>query len=248
MAGWQFRTSVDEAFLNTVIQAIRVQRPALFNHATRNIGRKSGLCKPLDSPANGARPYTEIEPFSFGEANGMRLLMDYCYQLSALNIDFRPASGGGDPDFRITAELCVGLGVSDSINVFDMALPRSGAGGAPPRDEYIDYRDLKCFCTRIVLDGTANFVEPFGETLLVLQVTDIEIDDCDSALLNLIECIIKTALNAYILPQAAFAFEPILIAAPDGFPADISLELAPSTSMTNPEFANNALTVHLTIN
>lgn len=248
MAGWDFHAFVDEGFLNAAINAVRDQRPSLFNYATPRIGGKAlRLCRPIARPANGAPPVTLIEPLVLGQTPQHRLLLEYCYQLTELRIDFRPAAGGGDPDFRLTGVLCVGLGFPEKVPAHDMLLPPPDDYDQSQIDNPIDFDELKCFCTRIQIDGSARFEPVFGAPALLFQVDDVEIDDCDTPLLEMLETMIEGVLNAAVLPQAAFSLPPLEFAAPDGNPPPIKLEIKPATGFTNPSFADDRLNLYFEI-
>ncbi|EIX9042396.1 TPA: hypothetical protein ACXR0I_002945 [Klebsiella variicola subsp. variicola] len=243
MSEWHLRFRLSENVVNSILNAIEKQRPSLFNYATKRLAKKNGACIKLPDPGNGAKKFTIIDPLIIGQNGSQKLLVEYCYQARNLKIDFSPLASGIVGDFRITANMSVGIGASDPLIDSDLLFPSDSQG--EPVDNYIDYVDLKCFESNFEVVGIARFVQSQSRYMLILQLTKFTVGAQDGVY-AMIEFYIRTTINAVILPQAAMFFAPLIIEAPDGNEPKIRFDLIPSNVQSS-SFSNDTFELSFSI-
>ena len=117
--------SVHEDGINRVIRHIMRQRPSLFNYGTELIASNPDywLCKPVEvsqDVINRGNPIVTIEsPLPVFGTGGL-VGLNYCFQLTDVEIDFHPGSVFELPPelrppleeqhFAIRAQVCGGIG------------------------------------------------------------------------------------------------------------------------------------------
>lgn len=243
MSSWHVRFRLSEGMINTALVAIEEQRPSLLNYATQRLARINGACFPVPESANGAKKFTVIEPLIVGQDNFQRLLAEYCYQIRNLRIDFSPLASGEAGDFRITADIAVGIGASDILIDSDLLLPTDSQG--PPTDNYIDYIKLKCFESKFEAVGVARFIRHRSKYMLLLQLTEFTVGAQDG-IYAMVEFYIRTTINSIILPRAAMVIEPLILDAPDGNEPKIKFDVYP-VGVRNPSFSDDTLELNFSI-
>jgi hypothetical protein len=243
MPEWHIRAQIHEGVLNAFFTAISEQRPSLLNYATAALAKGTQACARVEPAPNGAPSFTIIDPLVIGQGNGKRLLADYSYQLSNVYIDFAPVASGGPEHFRLTASVHIGLGVQDDLPLEDMLLPSEVT--RPRVDEFLDYTALRCFSTSLHASGIARLVRRASKEFVLLQLTDFSLDS-ETGLIGAIATLIRTTMNAAILPQAAFALQPLLFDSPDGAEPKIGVPLIPTEMPGNPQFAGDQLALFIT--
>jgi len=241
MADWHLRLRLNERFLNTTISAMETQRPSMFNYATERLAKRNGECDFVRDPQTGASRVTRVDPLVIGQDNRTRLLADYCYQIRNLKVDFSPLSDGGGEHFRLSADLFVGLGMPDKLDISDLLLP--GYPLTPIKDNFIDYTTISCFRGRLEAAGGMEFVNHDGKWLLLMQISTFSLGAAEG-IYAMLSHYARNTINAVILPQAAMALSPLEFEPPDQRPPQISLKLRPSPS-PNPTFSSNALELRI---
>lgn len=259
--------AIHDEGINRIARHVFLQRPSLFNYATRFLSQHPELvCKQIESahevtaknnPLMGVVPPLPILGTTYG--------LNYSAQVTNLEIDFHPRDVFELPEsmgtlanqqLAIHLKLCTGIGCpgddlpnpSVSINRFDNfditnfeeLIPELPEAGEINR--ILPTSKLECFCLDLFATSSVKITGPKGNQLIRSKVEDIEIVDLKpSGLENGIECYAKTTLNLGILPTISTAISNIafgIIDLPDGLG---TLQVAGSSVPNNPAIEEDQL-------
>jgi hypothetical protein len=224
---------LNEAALNRVVRHFRRQRPSTFNIGSPALRANPGrACVRIDAhpvvlergnPLIGAGPDLPVA--------GTNYLLEYVFQLAALEVDVSPGdvfvlppelTPLGVQSLGAHARLCAGLGcppreilglLGDRVQpapdraavlaerLAAVAVPDRGTV-RPPRTVELPFRELECFCLDFFVTGGAQFVGPSGDEHLAGRLDGIEIVDlAPTGLEDAIECYASLVVRLGLLPK-----------------------------------------------
>jgi hypothetical protein len=249
---------LNESAFNNIIREIMLQRPALFNYATKSLIASGTFCAPIAvnpvlANMNIAKA-TEVDPLPVIGAPAGTPGVNYCMQIRELRIDFHPGnaialppelSTLGSQEVALKGTVCAGIACNDRIRVRDMEL-----AGVVRRDlarglHFSDYLrgGLLSFCLSFYAKVRVVQVNGF----LVLKVTGIEIQDiAPLGLENMIECYLKQVLSLSVLPKMKIALSKLIFDVESYFTVGVTPVSA--TVPVNPDVASDNLSVLIDLN
>lgn len=231
--------AVHEEGVNRVVQHLMRQRPSLFNYATAFFTQNSHLlCTRIVADrkvTDAGNPLFDLQdPIPIlGAPTEMPLGLNWCFQLTDVQIDFHPGNVfalppelGELPPQRLALRIkgCFGLGCPPR-DVIEKLLPQIEvlATAEKPDDRpapdrppvtVLETREIMCFC--LELYGVAH-VEwgTIGNDLeqqwLKVRLDGLEIVDLQPLPMeSIIECYISTVLRLGILPRASVKMEKLI--------------------------------------
>jgi hypothetical protein len=255
-------SSVHEDAINNVAKHIMRQRPSLFNYGTAYIAaRPELLCERIDfDPAviQRGNPLITIEdPLPVLGTNGL-LALNFCFQLTKVEIDFYPGRGITLPSelnpplaqqkFSLHVRVCGGIGCpSDTVKEWIPPIEKQKDITVTVPDTIIPTpKKMECFCLDLFAVGHIEVTGPIGNQKLSGKVDGIEIVDVKpEGLENSIECYLNLLIQLVILPKTSIALENVVFGILDL--ATITLSPSPtSTSIPhNPAIEDDRLKVFI---
>lgn len=111
-----------ETVFNKIIEEVMMQRPSIFNYASKNLIRNNNFCSPINVKpvlkTMGIDLCTEINKIPIPGNNDPNFGLDFCVQLKELKVDFNPTNSITLPpelgslaiqQFAFKGTVCAGL-------------------------------------------------------------------------------------------------------------------------------------------
>jgi hypothetical protein len=242
--------SFHEDGFNRIIGQIRLQRPSIFNYATKAVADNPQLlCRPIDAHPrlthHGNPLVTIVEPFLLP---GTHYGINFAVQLVDVRVEFHPGNSVNPtpelaplPEQRLAIGLtvCAGLGCppADVVDQLVPPPPKPGEQPPPPPEELtiLPADKLNCICLDASVVGCVRFrkywqqwyLEPFVDRI---EITDIRPEDLEDS----IECVIDTTLRLGFLPQLRILLEKMTL----DITKDIAIDVQPKP-VQSPQVPNN---------
>jgi hypothetical protein len=228
--------SAHEDGINRIATHVMRQRPSLFNYGTQLFASNHELlCEPIHPHPEVVRrgnPLITIEdPLPILGTDGL-LGLDFCFQLTRLELDVHPGNRFSLPpqlgtlpaqQMALRTEVCGAVGcpdreLSERYGDIIAAIARYESQGKiadvplPPLQP-IPTKRFECFCLELFATLSARIVTTAGTPTLGLFLEGLEIVDVKpDPLESTMECVIATTLRVGILPRLrvaldAFTFE-----------------------------------------
>jgi len=259
--------AVDEAGINLVVQHVMRQRPSLFNYGTQLVANNPELwCAPVDpiqTVLDRGNPIFTVEPpLPLVGTNGL-IGLNFCIQLTKLEIDFHPGNVINLPPelgtlaeqhFALHCQVCGGIGCPPK-DIIRFPIPidthqRDVAGIAvPPREPVvIPTRELECFCLDLFAVCHVEITGPKGHQVLRPVLDGIELVDIKpEGLENSLECYLKMLLQLVVLPRLSIAIQKYIFEIPNLFSLAFSATPAPSEVPFNPAIEDDQMKVFVNL-
>lgn len=185
--------------------------------------------------------------------------LDFCFQLTNMQIDFHPGNVFSIPPelnlkeqhFAIKVSVCGGIGCPErfpDITPQDRKQPRGEATIHKPdvATTVLHSERLNCFCIDLFMVGHFEITGVPNKQFLTLKMDGLEIVDIKpDGLENSLECYLKSLVKLVLLPRMSFALENIVFNILDL--ATVTLSPTPiSTAVpNNPAVENDELKVFI---
>jgi hypothetical protein len=111
-----------ETVFNTIIEEVMMQRPSIFNYASKDLIKNNNYCSPINVKpvlkTMGIDLCTEISKIPIPGSNNPNSGLDFCVQLKELKVDFNPTNTITLPpelgslaiqQFALKGTVCAGL-------------------------------------------------------------------------------------------------------------------------------------------
>lgn len=249
---------INESAFNNIIREIMLQRPTLFNYATKPLIASNTFCSEISmNPVLASMnipKVTEVDPLPiFGAPDGTPGV-NYCMQIKELKIDFHPGNSIalpaelhllGSQEIALKGTVCAGIGCRRLARVVEKPEVNIAKTASFKGLQFNDFMTihLHCFClsfyakVRIVQDNE----------FLKLMVTGIEIQDiAPLGLENSIECYLKQVLDLGVLPKMKIALSDLVYNSEPYF--IVSLEPVSPQIPFNPDVSSDNLSVFVKLN
>jgi hypothetical protein len=194
--------AVGEAGINTVIQDLMAQRPALFNYGTSYFNPPTvPMCNPIPAVGDVTKyhnpPFTLIQVPTLGPLPSNSL--DICAQITTLKIDFSPFN---------TVTLPAGMAADVQPQQFALEATLSvGLLCANPSPAHLD-----CFSLTFYAIGQVGITGNTSSQVLSAKVDDVEMTGINpQGLQDSINCIVMDLINHQILPNLTFAIQTVVL-------------------------------------
>jgi hypothetical protein len=250
--------AVHEDGINLIVRHIMRKRPSLFNYGTQAVADNPKLlCTPIDAaPEVGSKqnPLLTVEnPLPLLGTNG-QVLLNFCVQLVALQIDLHPegvfelppelSPPLGEQRFAIHARVSAGIACPSIEDLAILYVPTFGIKALGP----IVVPTTKMACFHVDLFATGHFAIialPSGQHLIGildgLELVDIQ----PAALESSLECYLRLLVQFVVLPRMSIALQKLVLDL--GNLATITLSASPiSTAIPhNPAIEEDQLKVFI---
>lgn len=220
--------SVHEDGINLFVRHIMRKRPSLFNYGTAMfLSDPSMLCEKIDADVdvyNFSNPLITVEPPLPVLGTNGAVGLNFCVQLTRLEIDFHPGNTINLPSelspplagqrFSGHMQVCAGLGCppAELLDHLDGLLDpgRSVFTHRQERPEkvVIPTRRLDCFCLDLFLVGRFEVTssQMLRGRLEGLEVVDIKPEGLENSL----ECYLRLLIQLVVLPKASIAIQAVM--------------------------------------
>lgn len=248
---------LNESAFNNIIREIMLQRPSVFNYATKQLITSNTFCSaiainPVLANLN-IQKVTEVDPLPVIGAPVGTAGVNYCMQIKEIKIDFNPSNQIilppelgvlGSQEIALKGTVCAGLSCKDIIKITDISyinvIKKDVNRGLIFNDLF---NNLQCFCLSFY--AKIRILQENG--FLKLKVTGIEIQDIiPLGLENSIECYLKQVLDFGVLPKMKIALNDLVFNAQSYF--SVSLKPVSPQIPFNPDVSNNELSVFIKLN
>lgn len=205
----------EEGF-NRLLHHVQLQRPSLFNYATKFVAeRPELLCQAVAAhPIVGIRNNPKVTVVAPLPVPGTNYGLNYALQLVKVSIDFHPSNSitlpaelGGklkEQSFALEAAFCGGIGCPPD-EIIDRYVPPPGPdkrGEEVPGIFALDTKKLLCFCLAVTATGAFRIREHEGRRYLEPILSGIELTEITPAgLEDSLECYIRVLLKLTVLPK-----------------------------------------------
>jgi len=192
-------TAVGEGGINTAIQALMGQRPALFNYATSAFQHpNTPLCVPIPAVPDVRKYNNPLFSLLQAPALGPFGNLDFCLQITALKIDFYPNNSISlpaglvpimtDQRFALQATLSAGL-----------LCPNPNQ---PPH--------LECFSVSFYAVGEAGLTGSNTSQILSAKLDKLGVAGISPpGLEHILECLLTDLFNSQVLPMLNFHIQSV---------------------------------------
>ena len=221
--------SAHEDGINLFVAHLMRQRPSLFNYGTEYIRTHPELmCRNVevtkDVLKRGNPIITVEDPLDVLGTNGAYAL-DFCFQLTNLQIDFHPENVFSLPPelklleqhFAIKASVCGGIGCPErfpDIPPQESKQPTTGLSSDPRRDvqtTVLHPEKLNCFCLDLFVVGHFEIRGMPDNQFLTLKMDGLELVDIKpDGLENSLECYLASLVRLVLLPRMSFPLKNLV--------------------------------------
>lgn len=262
--------ALGEAGVNRAIKDLMLQRPSLFNYATKDIATNDRLwcaavpcthdVKKFNNPL-----FTVVDPIPVLGATSPPVGLGFCAQVTEVEIDFFPGNLIAIPpslDPPLAAQhLALQLKICGAIECPSASeVDRIPAGGqlsnqvrstVLPEDSIQLTGKLNCFCLDVVATGHVDQRTIAGVPSILAETDSLDVASVEPAGLeqNLV-CYIKTAVNVLLREQLTVAVETLMLSFSifDVNVATLSFSPTPDPPVpNNPAIESNELKVFVTM-
>ncbi len=247
-----------ESAFNNIIREIMLQRPSLFNYATKSLIASGTFCAPIAvnpvlASMNIAKA-TEVDPLPIFGAPAGTPGVDFCMQIRELKIDFHPGNAItlppelgalGSQEVALKGTVCAGIACGDRIKIREMELANTLRHELSRGLHFTDYlkHSLLSFCLSFY--AKVRIMQDNG--YLFIKVTGLEIQDlAPLGLENAIECYLKQVLDLSVLPKMKIALSALIFDVKSYF--TVGVTPVSGTVPVNPDVANDNLSVLIDLN
>ncbi len=260
---------LNESAFNNIIREVMLQRPSLFNYATKELITSNTFCSaipmnPVLESSMNVPKVTEVDKFPIIGAPAGTPGVNYCMQITEMAVDFNPSNqitlppelnALGSQEIALKGTVCAGIACKDAIRIDDI-LHASVAFGIVNKAgitkktaskkikgkglRFNDFFTKKLNCFCLSFYAKARVTQE--NVYLKLKVTGIEIQDLTPVgLENAIECYMKQVLDMAVLPKMKIALIELVYNVKTYF----TVGLAPVSPQIpfNPDVSNNELSV-----
>ncbi len=260
--------AIHEDAINRVVRWMGRYRPTVFNYGTAWVAQQpfERLChKPevIDDILTRGRPVISVEPPLPVPGTGGAYGLNWCLQLTELEIDFEPTSVFALPaelgnklaaqQFALHAQACFGLGCPPKWVLREFPPPDDRRQKDRPADAPQDQRpdskvlptdEMTCVCLDLFVTGHVVTDHNSGAWHVTFELDGLEIVDVGpDRLESLLECYAETVVRYAVLPRLALSFNALTV----GIPLNLgAVTVAPATSPPhNPAVEDDQLKVFI---
>lgn len=272
--------SLSEDAINAVVRNVARQRPSMFNYGTASfVANPSLLCSPLDLAPNlpGNQPLLTLEnPIPVPGTDGAWGL-EYCAQLTRLQIDFHPGQliqlppelqpPLNDQRLALQARACgaiacpssrlidaLGDKEADRYRPIDPAASLRGREKRqeppqrPPMPLPADRENIHCFCLDVFAIAHLRRDQTVNGPALAIELEGLEIVDIEpDGLEDSIECLISATIRLGVLPRLRLSIQDLILSL--GTYGSLTIGLTPTSAQVpfNPSIAKDELSVFVSV-
>lgn len=271
--------SLSEVTFNNLIANIRRQRPSLFNYGTQSfVVNPLMMCSQIETspglPNN--QPRISFQPLIPVPGTEGRWGMEYCMQLTKLQVDFHPGQLNlpsqlnpplSPQNLALRLQVCGGIGCPslDTLNKLGVAEAytypsvdsRMMLTDAHDQKVYprgirelpIDQGKIHCFCLDLYAIASFRKETVGDDPILSVELKGLEIVNIQpEGLENTIECLLTTTIVLGMLPKIRLALNDIILSL--GSYGKLKIGLTPISANVpfNPSVANDRFSVFVNIN
>jgi hypothetical protein len=249
---------LNESAFNNIIREIMLQRPSLFNYATKSLIASGTFCVPIAvnpvlANMNVAKA-TEVDPLPVIGAPAGTPGVNFCIQIRELRIDFHPGNAItlppelgvlGSQEVALKGTVCAGIACNERIRLRDVEMVSTLRLELSRGLRFWDFpkNNLQSFCLSFY--AKVRIVQDNG--FLLIKVTGLEIQDlAPLGLENAIECYLKQVLDLSVLPKMKIALSDLVFDAKSYF--TVALQPVTAAIPVNPDVTNDNLSVFIDLN
>lgn len=253
--------ALHEDGINRLVRHVMRQRPSMFNYATRwFVASHERLCVPIDAHPEvaryGNRPITE-EPVLPVPGTGGAYGLDYCVQVTDMEVDFHPGNVIALPPelspplnaqrLALRAKVCAGIACPNPDTLGQLDIPDPSDLKNPSTMRPLPTKKINCFCLEVVAVCHVNMGGTAGAEEVSIELDGLEIVDIKpEGLENALECLIATTLRLAVLSKFKLALNFLTLTLEQ---VGIGLALKPTPTSNavrfNPSVADNQLAVFM---
>ncbi len=251
--------SIHEEGINRIVRHLMRQRPSLFNYGTEYIRTHPHLmCSKVevtkDVIKRGNPIITVEEPLNVLGTNGAYAL-DFCFQLTSLQIDFHPGNVFSLPPelelpeqhFAIKVSVCGGIGCPER---FPNQPARDDKQPTDERPEVpttvLHPEKLNCFCIDLFVVGHFEIIGMPDKQFLTLKMNGLELVDIKpDGLENSLECYLGSLVRLVLLPRMSFPLKNLVFDILDLATVTLSATPISAAVPNNPAVEKDQLKVYV---